>query len=167
MLDKENATTRKGIFMIDASKGFIKDGNKNRPRERDLYRIVDVFTRAEEQDGFFRLVPFDEIEKNEYNLNLPRYIDTREAEDLQDIDAHLNGGIPCRDIDALAEYWQVCPDLRTTLFTDNRPGYNDLAVPVGNIKTTIHEHPQFAEFIRATNTHFAIWRKMLLQVYEP
>jgi len=76
VLDKENATARKGIFMIDASKGFIKDGNKNRLRERDLHQIVVVFTHAEEHPGYSRLVPHGEIEKNDFNLNLPRYIDT-------------------------------------------------------------------------------------------
>jgi len=104
VLDKENATARKGIFMIDASKGFMKDGNKNRLRERDLHRIVDVFTHLEEHAGFSRLVPHDEIAKNEFNLNLPRYIDTQEAEDIQDIGGHLHGGIPTRDIDALGDY---------------------------------------------------------------
>lgn len=101
VLDKENATARKGIFMVDASKGFIKDGNKNRLRERDLHQIVDVFTNTEEHPGYSRLVPLDEIEKNDFNLNLPRYIDTQEAEDIQDIGGHLHGGIPTRDIDAL------------------------------------------------------------------
>ncbi len=159
VLDKENATARKGIFMIDASKGFNKDGNKNRLRERDLHRIVDVFTKGEQQDGFSRLVPFDEIAKNEYNLNLPRYIDTREAEDLQDIDAHLNGGIPTRDLDALSRYWDVCPDLRSALFADNRPGYNDLATTNDTIKPAILEHPQFQEFIAQCKSHFSSWHK--------
>ncbi len=158
VLDKENATVRRGIFMIDASKGFMKDGNKNRLRERDLHRIVDVFTHAEIHHGFSRLVPFDEIEKNDYNLNLPRYIDTREAEDLQDIDGHLNGGIPSRDIDALAQYWQLCPDLRGSLFKDNRPGYQDLAVEAAKLKSAIHEHRQFADFTAGANEHFETWR---------
>ena len=159
VLDKENATARKGVFMIDASKGFMKDGNKNRLRERDLHKIVDVFTNTEEQAGYSRLVPFAEIEKNEFNLNLPRYIDTQEAEDIQDIGGHLHGGIPARDIDGLAEYWQVCPTLRDALFTANRPGYHDLLVEAAQLKTTIHEHPQFAAFIAGLEAHFARWRK--------
>ena len=160
VLDKENATARKGIFMIDASKGFIKVGNKNRLRERDLHRIVDVFTSAEEQPGFSKLVPHDEIAdtKNDFNLNLPRYIDTREAEDLQDIDGHLNGGIPKRDIEALDDYWQVCPDLRASLFSDQRSGYQDLALEKADLKAAIHEHPQFATFITGMNAHFESWR---------
>jgi len=160
VLDKENATARKGIFMVDASKGFIKDGSKNRLRERDLHRIVDVFTNAEKQPGFSRLVSHDEIAdpKNDFNLNLPRYIDTREAEDLQDIDGHLNGGIPTCDIEALDDYWRVCPDLRASLFADQRSGYQDLTTEKADIKATIHEHPQFATFITRMNAHFESWR---------
>src|SRR3982074_1052539 len=110
VLDKKNAAARKGVFMIDASKGFIKDGNKNRLREQDLHRIVDTFTRQADVPRYARLVPFDDIAdpKNDFNLNLPRYIDSSEPEDLQDIDGHLRGGIPDRDLDALAPYWAVC-----------------------------------------------------------
>lgn len=158
VLDKENATARKGIFMIDASKGFIKDGNKNRLRERDIHRIVDVFTHGEELPAFSRLVPREEIEKNDFNLNLPRYIDTQEAEDIQDIGGHLHGGIPTRDIDVLGEYWQVCPDLRASLFAPLRDGYSSLAIPHPALKETIHGHPQFSAFISGLTTHFESWR---------
>ncbi len=94
VLDKEHTATRTGIFMIDASKGFRKDGNKNRLRDQDIHKIVDTFTRQLETTRYSRLVPLAEIEANNYNLNLPRYIDSSEPEDLQDIDAHLRGGIP-------------------------------------------------------------------------
>jgi type I restriction enzyme M protein len=158
VLDKDNAATRKGIFMIDASKGFIKDGPKNRLRERDLHQIVDVFTNAEAHPGYSRLVPHDEIAKKDFNLNLPRYIDTQEAEDIQDIGGHLHGGIPTRDIDALGDYWKICPELRAALFKPNRPGYHDLLVEAAEIKTAIHGHPQFAAFIAGLEAHFAKWR---------
>ena len=110
VLDKENAATRKGVFMIDASKGFKKDGPKNRLREQDIHRIVDVFTNRR-HPRYARMVPLDEIAdpKNDFNLNLPRYIDSTEPEDLQDIDGHLRGGIPECDLDALAAYWKVLP----------------------------------------------------------
>jgi type I restriction enzyme M protein len=122
VLDKENATARKGVFMIDASKGFIKDGNKNRLREQDIHRIVDTFTRQADTPRYARMVPFDEIAdaKNDFNLNLPRYIDSSEPEDLQDIDGHLRGGIPERDLDALGDYWQVLPGVRAALFESLR-----------------------------------------------
>ena len=159
VIDKENAAARRGIFMIDASKGFIKDGNKNRLRERDLHQIVDVFTNAEEHPGYSRLVPQNEIEKNDFNLNLPRYIDTQEAEDIQDIGGHLLGGIPNRDVDALHEYWDICPELRAALFKRNRTGYVSLRTPASQIKPLIHDHPQFAGFIAGLGTHFKKWRK--------
>src|ERR1051325_2477369 len=109
VLNKEGANARKGIFMIDASKGFIKDGNKNRLREQDIHKIVDTFAKHVDVPRYARLLPVTEIgdQKNDYNLNLPRYIDSTEPEDIQDIDGHLRGGIPARDLDALAPYWQV------------------------------------------------------------
>jgi type I restriction enzyme M protein len=158
VLDKENAAARKGVFMIDASKGFIKDGNKNRLRERDIHQIVDVFTNAETHPGYSRLVARDEIEKNDFNLNLPRYIDSQEADDIQDIGGHLHGGIPTRDVDVLGDYWTICPDLRAALFKANRPGYHDLLVEAAVIKGTIHGHPQFAAFIAGLEAHFKKWR---------
>lgn len=158
VLDKENAPTRKGVFLIDASKHFIKDGNKNRLRERDIHKIVDTFVKQIDTPGYARLVDFEEIKKNEFNLNLPRYIDSTEAEDIQDIDGHLRGGIPVRDVDALQRYWAVCPSLRKALFNENRAGYLVLAVEKSAIKATIYEHPEFAAFIGGMNDHFATWR---------
>ncbi|MDP0492512.1 MAG: N-6 DNA methylase, partial [Verrucomicrobiota bacterium JB023] len=153
---------RKGIFMIDASKGFMKDGNKNRLRSRDIHKIVDVFTQGEEHPGYSRLVPLEEIAdpKNDYNLNLPRYIDTREGEDIQDIDAHLNGGIPARDLDALDAYWQVCPSLKESLFLPLRPGYLQLSdhFPLSTLNFQLKEHPQFAAFLEGMDEHFTQWR---------
>ncbi|MEI2671072.1 MAG: N-6 DNA methylase [Marmoricola sp.] len=103
ILDKENAQARTGVFMIDASKGFMKDGNKNRLRSQDIHKIVDTFNKQIEIDRYSRMVPMSEIAdpKNDYNLNIPRYIDSSEPEDLQDLHAHLHGGIPDRDLDAL------------------------------------------------------------------
>jgi len=115
IIDKENAHARAGIFMIDASKGFMKDGNKNRLREQDIHKIVDVFKNQRELPRYSRMVPISEIasEANDYNLNIPRYIDSSEPEDLHDLDAHLNGGIPKRDVDALQVYenHEECPAL--------------------------------------------------------
>ncbi len=161
VLDKENASARKGIFMIEASKGFIKDGNKNRLRAQDIHKIVDVFTRQLENLGYSRMVPLAEISdpKNDFNLNLPRYIDSTEPEDLQDIEGHLNGGISAADVDALQRYWAICPKLRPVLFKANRPGYLDLAVDKSAIRSTIFEHPEFVAFIAGMNTHFAAWQQ--------
>jgi type I restriction enzyme M protein len=162
VLDKENAAARKGIFMVDASKGFIKDGNKNRLRAQDLHRIVDTFTRQAEVPGYSRMVPMAEISdpKNGFNLNIPSYIDTTEPEDLQDIDGHLRGGIPERDIDALERYWQVFPAVRSVLFKKaDRAGYLQLKVPAGDVKAAIFGHPEFTAFNESVTALFAKWRK--------
>ncbi|MBP0622878.1 type I restriction-modification system subunit M [Cupriavidus consociatus] len=159
VIDKENAQARKGIFMIDASSGFIKDGPKNRLREQDIHRIVDVFTRMDESDPrYARLVGQDEIEKNDFNLNLPRYIDSSVAEDIQDLHGHLQGGIPLADVDALNDYWAVCPQLKDALFKPLREGYVTLAVDKVDIKPTIFQHPQFAGYLSDMGRHFDAWR---------
>ncbi|WP_427500699.1 N-6 DNA methylase [Methylomonas sp. MED-D] len=160
VIDKENATARKGVFMIDASKGYIKDGNKNRLREQDIHKIVDTFGKQADVPRYARMVPFDEIAdpKNDFNLNLPRYIDSSEPEDIQDINGHLNGGIPERDLDALADYWQVLPGVRTSLFAPLRPGYAQLTLPLAEVKPAIFGHAEFATFNAQATERFQGWR---------
>lgn len=158
ILDKAGSAGRKGLFLIDASKGFIKDGNKNRLREQDIHKIVDACTQQRELPKFSRLVPLAEIEANDFNLNIPRYIDTSEAEDLQDIDAHLHGDIPERDVDALQAYWEVMPNLRSALFAPQRPGYLQLKVPQVEIKPSIFAHPEFTVFNQTISGLFDAWR---------
>jgi type I restriction enzyme M protein len=158
VIDKKDAQARKGLFMIDASGGFMKDGPKNRLRAQDIHKIVDCFTRRLDVPRYARMVGIDEIERNDFNLNLPRYIDSQTPEDVQDIAGHLQGGIPAADLDALALYWSVCPQLRQTLFSPNRPGYLDLAVEKPAIKTAIYAHPEFAAFIAGMQAHFAAWQ---------
>jgi type I restriction enzyme M protein len=159
VIDKEGAQARKGIFMIDASAGFLKDGNKNRLREQDLHKIVDVFNKRLEVPKCSRMVGVEEIEKNEFNLNIPRYIDSQVAEDIQDIEGHLKGGIPVADVDALQPYWAVCQQLRQTLFKANRPGYLDLTMDKAAIKPTIYGHPEFTTFIASMETLFTKWKQ--------
>src|SRR2546429_4874884 len=142
----EPSTLRTGIFMIDASKGFIKDGNKNRLRAQDIHKIVDASTRQLDIPRYSRMVPLSEISdpKNNFNLNLPRYIDSSEPEDLQDIDGHLRGGIPSRDLNALGAYWKVLPSIRAVLFESaGRPGYARLKLPLAEVKPAILGHAEF------------------------
>ena len=160
LLDKEGAESRKGIFMIDASKGFRKDGAKNRLREQDIHRIVDTFIKQMDIPGFARMVSTAEIgdSKNEFNLNLPRYIDSSEIEDLQDIEGHVKGGIPNRDIDELNNYWQVIPSVRAALFKERRPDYSELRITVSEIKTSIFGHPEFTVFNDRAIKLFNNWK---------
>jgi type I restriction enzyme M protein len=159
VIDKEGASKRKGIFMIDASKGFMKDGPKNRLRSQDIHKIVDTYARQTEVPRYARLVPLAEISdaKNDFNLNLPRYIDSTEPEDIQDINGHLRGGIPERDIDALDRYWQVMPKLRAALFKPStHAGYYELTTK--DLKPAILGHPEFAAFKASVDQLFARWR---------
>ena len=158
VLDKENAAARDGIFMIDASKGFIKDGAKNRLREQDIQKAMDVFHECQEIPGYSRMVPLAEIDANDYNLNLPRYIDSSNDEVRQNLFAHLNGGIPDDDLRELDDYWQVFPQLRTQLFSPSvHVGYSVLNVPSGNIRSLILESPEFQQFRTAVENRLSRW----------
>ncbi|TCO46429.1 type I restriction-modification system subunit M [Actinocrispum wychmicini] len=167
ILDKENAQARTGVFMIDASRGFIKDGNKNRLRSQDIHKIVDVFNRQIQIERYSRMVPLHEIAdpKNDYSLNIPRYVDSSEPEDIQDLHAHMDGGIPDRDLDALSGYWEAFPSLRAMLFKPNRPGYSDLTIGVTEVQQTVLDSDEFQKFatdVRArVDDWFAAHRPML------
>ena len=163
VIDKEDTATRKGIFMVDASRGFRKDGAKNRLRERDIHRIVDVFNGQRETPGYARMVPLDEVasEANDYyNLNIPRYIESRDPEDLHDLGAHLHGGIPHRDIDALERYWKVFPALRRRLFAPGqREGYCEARVEADEVRTAVLGHDEFEAYREQVRGVFAGWRR--------
>jgi type I restriction enzyme M protein len=160
VLDKENADNRKGIFMIDAGKGFVKDGNKNRLRAQDIHKIVEVFNNPRDIPKYSRMVSVVEIEKNEFNLNIPRYIDSQEAEDIQDIEAHLKGDIPTQDIEDLQNYWSVYPTLKTSLFGESkRKGYSALKIVQEEIKNTIFSHPEFTKYAKTMEATFATWKE--------
>lgn len=163
VIDKAGANARlenpdSGIFMIDASKGFMKDGPKNRLREQDLHKIVDVFNHQIEEHRYSRMVSFAEIEKNDYNLNIPRYIDSTAPEDLHDLSAHLSGGIPNADIEALENYWEVFPTLRRTLFAADRAGYSKVLVKAHEVKQTILAHTEFKQFAELSIAIFHAWK---------
>jgi len=161
VIDKENAHVRTGIFMVDASQGFQKDGNKNRLRSQDIHKIVDVFNRQVERPRYSRMVPVSEIadSANDYNLNIPRYVDSSEPEDLHDLEAHLRGGIPNRDIDDLQEYWDVFPSVRKALFKrGDRAGYSEARIEAAQVKATILAHDEFAAYQQRLAGVFDGWR---------
>jgi len=159
VLDKENADSRKGVFMIDAGKGFVKDGNKNRLREQDIHKIVDVFNKQIEVPKYCRMVSLAEIEEKEFNLNIPRYIDSTEPEDIQNIEAHLLGDIPNADIEALQNYWDVYPSLKKHLFkASSRKQFSSLKITHDQIKQSIFSHPEFTTYTNTVNDVFANWK---------
>ena len=164
VIDKNTAESRAkgdaGLFMIDASRGYMKDGNKNRLRSQDIHKIVDVFNFQIALEGYSRMVELDEIIDNDYNLNIPRYIDASIDEDQHDLTAHLKGGIPVADIDSLESYWQVLPNLRQTLFsemTHSRDGYRECPVASTEVKAAVLAHPEFIAFAEQSLTPFNDW----------
>ncbi|MEW1965707.1 class I SAM-dependent DNA methyltransferase [Micrococcus sp. NPDC078436] len=159
VLDKEDAQARTGIFMIDASKGFAKDGPKNRLRPRDMHKIVDAYTSGKEIARYSRMVSVSEIAdpKNDYNLNISRYIDSAEPEDIQDLRAHMHGGIPNRDLDALQPYWDAFPNLRSELFALLRDGYSELKVEPSAIRPTVTGSGEYEAFDRDTANTVQQW----------
>ena len=158
ILDKSQAAARNGIFMIDASEGFTKDGPKNRLREMDVHRIVDTYQHGDDIAGYARFVPMAEILEQNHNLNLPRYIASNKAEDVQDIDAHLNGGIPQADIDALGNYWQEFTSLSQVLLSSEREGYLSFNVTTDALSETISSHADYKAFEAQAAAHYRAWQ---------
>ncbi len=156
VLDKSETVNSKGIFMINANEGCAKDGAKNRLREQDIKRIFDVWEAQEDVPHYARFVSYEEIERNEFNLNLPRYIEAEDKEIVQDIDAHLHGGIPAHDIKQMSDIWQACPTLCQSLFTPQRKGYYALIPQKENIRETVANEPsfksQYSDFNNAINS---------------
>ena len=132
------------VLIVDASKGFIKVGKNNKLRASDIKRIVDVVTKRESVQKFSKVVSRDEIRKNDYNLNIPRYVDSSEAAESWDIYASMFGGLPLSEIDELKEYWIAFPELRNALFENTSSAYCNLRVE--NIKKAINEHSDVCSF---------------------
>ena len=160
VIDKENSQARSGIFMIDASKGFKKDGNKNRLREQDVHKIVDTFNNQRVISKYAKMVTHKEIKENEYNLNIPRYIDSSKSEDTHDLFAHLNGGIPKKDINELNNYWNLFPRLKEKIFSPTQPkGYYKLNIASNTLKEAIMEAYEFNSYRdKIIELHFS-WRE--------
>lgn len=136
--------TNTDILIVDASKGFIKVGKNNKLRASDIKKIVDVVTKRESVDKFSRVVSRDEVRQNDYNLNIPRYVDSSEAAESWDIYASMFGGIPVSEIDELREYWRAFPSLREGLFEKTSEKYCRLTA--ADVKKAIMEHSDVKAF---------------------
>lgn len=149
------------ILFIDASKGFTKDGNKNKLRQRDIRKIVDTVISRKNIDRYSRLVSFDEIEQNGFNLNIPRYVDSSDKEEPHDIFALMYGGIPNAEIysENLAPFWRQFPTLKNELFKTVNSDYSETAAE--NLKEIIENNADVAEFINSHNNRFAYLKPYL------
>lgn len=146
------------VLFIDASQGFRKEKNSNVLRERDIKKILDTYRKREEIAGFSHLADLAEIEANQFNLNIPRYITPASKNESQNIDAHLNGGIPNEDIDQFTEFWHAFPALKNKLFSPLRTGFSRLNVPANDIFSTIEQDADYQAFIAKMHANIELWK---------
>ena len=162
IIDKEGADTREGLFLIDASRGFKKDGNKNRLREQDIERIVRTFTSGEKIDGYSKYVKYSDIlEQNDGNLNVPRYIQKIDDSLPQNIAAHLKGGIPGRDVNSLNRLWDISPVLKQEIFScvNSEQNVYSLALPSADLEKVINQNENIiSEKEKEAKGIFDLWK---------
>lgn len=163
VIDKEDAETREGVFLVDASRDYKKDGNKNRLREQDIEKIIQTFNSQEEICGYSRFVKYEDIlELNAGNMNVPRYIQKIDDTLPQNIAAHLKGGIPEADIDSLQRLWNISPDLKQEIFTctDEAHGIYHLALSSNEIESVIAQDGNIQEEKQnEIDTIFGEWKE--------
>lgn len=168
IIDKEDAETREDIFLIDASRGFKKDGSKNRLREQDIEKIVQTFINRDVIPGYSCTVKYsDVLEQNGGNLNIPRYIQKIDNTLPQNIAAHLKGGIPGTDIDSLKKLWGIAPDLKQEIFacTDAAHDVYTLALPSDEIEGVINQDDNIlAEKKHEIEVLFSQWKSAVKDI---
>lgn len=158
VLDKKNASNRKNVFIIDASKNFIKDGNKNKLREEDIKRIVDTYNNKLIVPKYSDNISIEKIVSEQYNLNIPRYVDASVEEMKPDLKAHLLGGIPKSNIDFYNNFWLVAPELRKALFSDDvKKGYYILNLSKDEVSSTINESSEIKSYIKNVKDKISMW----------
>lgn len=141
------------VLIVDASKGFAKEGKNNKLRASDIKKIVDTVNGRVSVPNYSRLVPKTELQANDYNLNIPRYVDSSEPAERWDLYASMFGGIPISELNALADFWDAFPGLRTTLFTDNGTPY--VAPKVEDLAQATREHAEVKRYGQAFSAAFA------------
>lgn len=164
VIDKAGAKDSEGIFMIDAKAGFVKDGDKNRLREQDIRRVCDTWFAKAEVPHYSRMVSWKEIEDNGFNLNIPRYVQPADTEAQQNLDAHLNGGIPVADVDVLQTLWDLCPSLRNDLFAPLREGFMQYTpAAAADIDATIQANASYQAQQAHYHEHIDQWQQWMKQ----
>ena len=151
------------VLIVDASKGFAKEGKSNKLRASDIKKITDTVNSRTSVSRYSRLVPKTELQANDYNLNIPRYVDSSEPAESWNLYASMFGGIPVSELDSLAEFWQAFPSLRAALFADNGTPY--VAPKVQDLAAATRAHPEVANFGQAFTTAFAditLWLRQAL-----
>lgn len=151
--------TNTDVLIIDASRGFVKEGKNNKLRASDIKKIVDVVTCRETKEKFSRVVARDEIRRNDYNLNIPRYVDSSEKAESWNIYASMFGGLPISEINELKEYWTAFPTLKTALLEKTASEY--FRIVAADIKKTVKEHSNVQAFEQSFKNAFGNFDKYL------
>jgi len=155
IINKADSESRNSVLFINADREYKEGKNQNSLRPEDIEKITHVYRKKQEVSSYSRLVGIEELEQEEYNLNIRRYVDNSPPAEPQDVSAHLNGGVPLKEIDALSGYWQNYPALKEALFNLDQPSprqahlstaadyreFNDCLSDKSSIKTTIENHP--------------------------
>lgn len=157
LIDKRGTKERKGVFFIDAKEGFMKDGAKNRLREQDIRRIVDTWRGQKEIPHYSRLATWDEIKRNDFNLNIPRYVEARDAGVKHNLDGHLRGGISDEEIAAFATEWQSFPEMKPRLFRELRKGFSALKVSTADVAPLLEASDSAAKVRAGLADFFSKW----------
>ena len=160
IIDKRGTKERKGVFFIDAKDGFMKDGAKNRLREQDIRRIVDVWRKKLTIPHYSRLATWEEIERNGFNLNIPRYIEAKDTEVKHNLDGHLRGGISDEEIDALEAEWKSFPEMKAKFFAPLRKGFSSMKVAVEEITQMLEASRSAAKIRDGLADSFNKWKDL-------
>ena len=153
MVLKKESKKSNDILIIDASKGFIKVGNKNQLRASDIKKITDTVINKEEIERYSRVVSIEEIRQNDYNLNIPRYVDSSEPAESWDIYSLMFGGIPKKEIESLSKYWEAFPNLKNELFEEVNDAY--VSLKQEDIKQVIVKNNEVNNYINKFEEHFS------------
>ena len=155
------------VLFIDASKGYVKVGKNNKLRACDIKKIVDTVIERKTIEKYSRVVSKEEVRKNDYNLNIPRYVDSSEKLESYDIYASMFGGIPNYEIDEYQDYWSAFPSLKTELFEEISDGYSQ--VKADDIQKTIQNNMEVKQFITEFEWKFSTLgnelREILIKKY--
>lgn len=165
MILKKNRALNDPVLMIDASKSFVKEGKQNVLQEKDIAKIVDTYIERTSEAGYSYKATKKDIKENEYNLNIPRYIETVEEDIAHDVDAHLYGGIPLSQINNLAVLNEMTKDVLYNAFTEVRPGYVELTKSVKDLTEEVLTHKnvqkQIKSLTEATKAYMdTYWEKL-------
>lgn len=160
LIDKRGTQERTGVFFIDAKEGFMKDGAKNRLREQDIRRIVDTWREQKEIPHYSRLAKWDEIARNDFNLNIPRYVAAKDTGVKHNLDGHLRGGISNEEIDAFAAEWQSFPEMKERLFRELRQGFSALKVSPADVAPMLEASESAAKIREELAESFGKWKDL-------